>query len=67
MPLSVLLRTVSILSPINACKAADYLFAGDYIKVTCDTSTLTHYLVVHKGDPIIHMATYTTEGQLVCC
>jgi rhamnogalacturonan endolyase len=35
---------------------------GDYIKVTCSTSTLTHYFVVHNGDPIIHMATYITAG-----
>lgn len=35
---------------------------GDYIKVTCETSTLTHYYVVHKGDSTIHMATYTTAG-----
>ncbi|KAH1555209.1 hypothetical protein KXX57_004102 [Aspergillus fumigatus] len=34
--------------------------SGDYIKVTCSTSTLTHYFVVHNGDPIIHMATYIT-------
>ncbi|KAL5045963.1 Rhamnogalacturonate lyase A [Aspergillus fruticulosus] len=33
---------------------------GDYIKVTCGTSTLTQYFVVHNGDPIIHMATYIT-------
>jgi rhamnogalacturonan endolyase len=36
---------------------------GDYIKVTCDTDTLTHYFVVHSGDPIIHMATYITAGR----
>ncbi|KAJ5040183.1 hypothetical protein NUH16_009985 [Penicillium rubens] len=35
--------------------------SGDYIKVTCETSTLTHYYVVRKGDSTIHMATYTTE------
>jgi hypothetical protein len=35
---------------------------GDYIKVTCETSTLTQYFVVHNGDPIIHMATYITAG-----
>ncbi|KAL5340878.1 Rhamnogalacturonase B, N-terminal-domain-containing protein [Aspergillus crustosus] len=34
--------------------------SGDYIKVTCETSTLTQYFVVHNGDPIIHMATYIT-------
>ncbi|KAJ0275587.1 hypothetical protein COL922a_014541, partial [Colletotrichum nupharicola] len=28
--------------------------------VTCETSTLTQYFVVHNGDPIIHMATYIT-------
>ncbi|KAF7595641.1 hypothetical protein BBP40_005389 [Aspergillus hancockii] len=33
---------------------------GDYIKVTCETSTLTQYFIVHNGDPIIHMATYIT-------
>ncbi|KAL3474241.1 Rhamnogalacturonase B, N-terminal-domain-containing protein [Aspergillus californicus] len=33
---------------------------GDYIKVTCTTSTLTQYFVVHNGDSIIHMATYIT-------
>jgi len=37
---------------------------GDYIKITCETSTLTHYYVAHSGDPIIYMATYTTAGQL---
>ncbi|RAK71495.1 putative rhamnogalacturonase B [Aspergillus fijiensis CBS 313.89] len=34
--------------------------SGDYIKVTCVTDTLTQYMVVHNGDPIIHMATYIT-------
>ncbi|KAH8429990.1 uncharacterized protein LDX57_007662 [Aspergillus melleus] len=33
---------------------------GDYIKVTCEAGTLTHYFVVHNGDPIIHMATHIT-------
>ncbi|KAG8952021.1 hypothetical protein FRC04_005354 [Tulasnella sp. 424] len=33
---------------------------GDYIKITCTTSTLTQYLVAHKGDATIYMATYTT-------
>ncbi|KAK1142263.1 hypothetical protein N8T08_008007 [Aspergillus melleus] len=33
---------------------------GDYIKVTCEADTLTHYFVVHNGDPIIHMATHIT-------
>ncbi|KAG8900328.1 hypothetical protein FRC01_010174, partial [Tulasnella sp. 417] len=33
---------------------------GDYIKITCATSTLSHYLVAHKGDATVYMATYTT-------
>ena len=36
---------------------------GDYIKITCETDTLTHYYVAHNGDPIIYMATYTTAGS----
>jgi rhamnogalacturonan endolyase len=31
-----------------------------YVKVTCTTSTLTHYMVVKSGDPTIWMATHTT-------
>lgn len=36
---------------------------GEYIKVTCETDTLTQYFVVHNGDSVIHMATYITEGS----
>ena len=39
---------------------------GDYIKVTCETDTLTQYLVVHNGDSAIHMATHITEGSFAC-
>ncbi|KAJ5378011.1 uncharacterized protein N7496_005420 [Penicillium cataractarum] len=39
--------------------------SGDYIKITCTTSTLTHYYVAHSGDPIIYMATYTTAEPSV--
>jgi rhamnogalacturonan endolyase len=31
-----------------------------YIKVTCVTSTLTHYMVVREGESIIYMSTYIT-------
>ncbi|KAK3349479.1 carbon-oxygen lyase-like protein [Lasiosphaeria hispida] len=31
-----------------------------YIKVTCVTSTLTHYMVVREGDSTIYLATYIT-------
>ncbi|CCA74880.1 related to ASD-1 rhamnogalacturonase B precursor [Serendipita indica DSM 11827] len=34
--------------------------SGSYIKVTCVTSTLTHYYVVKSGDSTIYMATYIT-------
>ncbi|KAK2017486.1 rhamnogalacturonase [Colletotrichum eremochloae] len=36
------------------------LNAGRVIKVTCTTSTLTHYLIVKEGDSSIYMATYIT-------
>ncbi|KAK7911528.1 rhamnogalacturonase [Apiospora marii] len=31
---------------------------NQYVKITCQTSTLTHYLVARAGDSTIHMATY---------
>ncbi|KAK5654327.1 hypothetical protein OQA88_7505 [Cercophora sp. LCS_1] len=34
--------------------------SSKYIKVTCVTSTLTHYMVVREGESIIYMATYIT-------
>ncbi|KAK2054205.1 rhamnogalacturonase [Colletotrichum caudatum] len=34
--------------------------SGRVIKVTCTTSTLTHYLIVKEGDSSIYMATYIT-------
>ncbi|KAJ0308869.1 hypothetical protein COL5a_011287 [Colletotrichum fioriniae] len=33
---------------------------GKVIKVTCTTSTLTHYLIVKEGEANIYMATYIT-------
>jgi len=32
------------------------------VKITCTTSTLTHYYVVKNGDSTMHMATYITAG-----
>ncbi|RDW87317.1 galactose mutarotase-like protein [Coleophoma crateriformis] len=32
----------------------------NYVKITCSTSTLIHYMVVRDGDSSIHMATYTS-------
>ncbi|OAL05785.1 Rhamnogalacturonase B [Phaeosphaeriaceae sp. SRC1lsM3a] len=34
--------------------------SGQYVKVTCTTSTLTHYMVVRSGDSTIYLATHTT-------
>ncbi|KAF2192211.1 polysaccharide lyase family 4 protein [Zopfia rhizophila CBS 207.26] len=39
--------------------------SGKYAKVTCTTSTLTHYIVVSSGDSTIYMATYTTAEPSV--
>ncbi|KAF1832743.1 Rhamnogalacturonase B [Decorospora gaudefroyi] len=39
--------------------------SSQYIKVTCTTSTLTHYLVVKSGDSTIYMATHTTAEPSV--
>ncbi|KAL5119460.1 hypothetical protein ACEQ8H_002525 [Pleosporales sp. CAS-2024a] len=38
---------------------------SQYVKVTCTTSTLTHYLVVRQGDPTIWMATYTSAEPTI--
>lgn len=34
--------------------------SSQYVKITCTTSTLTHYMVVKSGESTIYMATYTT-------
>ncbi|KAK3331884.1 polysaccharide lyase family 4 protein [Cercophora scortea] len=34
--------------------------SSKYIKISCVTSTLTHYMIVREGDSIIYMATYIT-------
>ncbi|KAF2819967.1 Rhamnogalacturonase B [Ophiobolus disseminans] len=39
--------------------------SSTYIKVTCTTSTLTHYMVIKNGDPTIYMATHTTAEPAV--
>ncbi|RWA10096.1 hypothetical protein EKO27_g4991 [Xylaria grammica] len=39
--------------------------SNKYVKVTCATSTLTHYMVVKSGDSTIYMATYITEEPSV--
>jgi rhamnogalacturonan endolyase len=37
----------------------------NYVKVTCVTSTLTHYMVVKEGDSTIYLATYITAEPSV--
>ncbi|RDW73464.1 galactose mutarotase-like protein [Coleophoma cylindrospora] len=37
----------------------------NYVKITCSTSTLIHYMVVRDGDSSIHMATYTSAEPTV--
>ncbi|KAI8628404.1 polysaccharide lyase family 4 protein [Xylariaceae sp. FL1651] len=39
--------------------------ANSYVKVTCVTSTLTHYMVVRNGDSTIFMATYITAEPTI--
>lgn len=48
--------------PVEVLEKPKLNATGDYIKVTCETDTLTHFYVAHSGDPIIYMATYTTAG-----
>lgn len=38
---------------------------NNYIKITCTTSTLTHYYVAQYKTPAVHMATYTTAEPSV--
>jgi rhamnogalacturonan endolyase len=39
--------------------------SSNYIKVSCVTSTLTHYMVVREGDSTIYLATYITAQPSV--
>lgn len=46
--------------------ASPVTYSGtNYVKITCSTSTLTHYYVVRNGDSSLHMATYTTAEPSV--
>ncbi|KAF8710975.1 Rhamnogalacturonan lyase B, N-terminal, partial [Rhizoctonia solani] len=38
---------------------------SQYVKITCVTSTLTHYYVVKSGDSTVYMATYITAQPSV--
>ncbi|KAK7752233.1 aspartate-semialdehyde dehydrogenase-like protein [Diatrype stigma] len=39
--------------------------SANYIKVTCTTSTLTHYMVVKEGDSTIYLGTYISSEPTV--
>ncbi|KAF2110498.1 Rhamnogalacturonase B, N-terminal-domain-containing protein [Lophiotrema nucula] len=39
--------------------------SSQYAKITCTTSTLTHYIVVKSGDSTLYMATYTSAEPTV--
>ncbi|KAF2199717.1 Rhamnogalacturonase B [Delitschia confertaspora ATCC 74209] len=39
--------------------------SNQYAKITCTTSTLTHYIVVKSGEATIYMATHTTAEPSV--
>ncbi|KAK3937421.1 polysaccharide lyase family 4 protein [Diplogelasinospora grovesii] len=39
--------------------------SSKYIKLTCVTSTLTHYMVVREGDSTVYLATYITAEPSV--
>lgn len=47
-----------ISSGLGSASVAVTTINNQYVKVTCTTPTLTHYLVVRSGDSSIHMATY---------
>ncbi|KAH9477959.1 putative rhamnogalacturonate lyase A [Psilocybe cubensis] len=48
-----------------SCSAVQTGNSNNYIKITCTTSTLTHYYVARYKDPAIHMATYITAEPSV--
>ncbi|KAF2022316.1 polysaccharide lyase family 4 protein [Aaosphaeria arxii CBS 175.79] len=49
-----------ISSGLGSATVKSETISGKYAKITCTTSTLTHYLVVRSGESTIWMATHTT-------
>ncbi|CAE6409366.1 unnamed protein product, partial [Rhizoctonia solani] len=49
----------------SATLSNNNLTLGQYVKVTCGTSTLTHYYVVKSGDSTVYMATHITAQPSV--
>ncbi|KAI5268204.1 rhamnogalacturonate lyase A [Aureobasidium subglaciale] len=54
-----------ISSGLGSATVSGEVVASQYAKVTCKTSTLTHYIIVRSGDSSIHMATYTTAEPTI--
>ncbi|ORY10674.1 Rhamnogalacturonase B, N-terminal-domain-containing protein [Clohesyomyces aquaticus] len=49
-----------ISSGLGSATVTAQTISSTYAKITCTTSTLTHYIVVRSGDSTIFMATYTS-------
>ncbi|KAK3217490.1 hypothetical protein GRF29_1g3255710 [Pseudopithomyces chartarum] len=54
-----------ISSGLGSATVSSTIINNQYAKITCKTSTLTHYIVVRSGDSTIFMATDTTAEPSV--
>ncbi|KAH9868276.1 hypothetical protein J1614_007348 [Plenodomus biglobosus] len=54
-----------ISSGLGSATVTHETIGSQYVKVTCKTSTLTHYLVAKSGDATIYMATHTTAQPTI--
>ncbi|KAI5206426.1 rhamnogalacturonate lyase A [Aureobasidium subglaciale] len=54
-----------ISSGLGSATVSGEIVATQYAKITCKTSTLTHYIIIKSGDSSIHMATYTTAEPTI--
>ncbi|KAJ1309745.1 hypothetical protein OPQ81_006510 [Rhizoctonia solani] len=52
-------------SGLGSATVSATVINNQYVKVTCVTSTLTHYYVVKSGDSTVYMATYITAQPSV--
>lgn len=48
-------------SGLGTATVTSEIIEDQYAKITCNTATLTHYIVVRSGDSNVYMATHTTE------
>ncbi|PSN70408.1 Rhamnogalacturonate lyase A [Corynespora cassiicola Philippines] len=49
-----------ISSGLGSATVKSEIVNSQYAKITCTTSTLTHYMIVRSGESTIYMATHTT-------